>query len=148
MCVNMLRLVTFGGLALERRDGAPPPRLRPQRLAILAVLGAAGDRGVVRERMSGLFWPDADEARARHSLRQALYALRQELGEEVVTPDAILSLASDPVARRRLAAGAASRVAHFSPDLVASEYRQVTLQVLGPHHAAAVPRPSEHPQRL
>jgi hypothetical protein len=47
-----------------------------------------------------------------------------------------------------LAAGAASRIDHFSPDLVASEYRQVTLQVLGPHHAAAVRRTAEHPQRL
>jgi DNA-binding SARP family transcriptional activator len=92
MGVNMLRLLTFGGLALERIDGSSPPRVRPQRLAILAVLATAGDRGVSRERLSALFWPDADDERARHSLRQALYALRQELGTEVLQPDAILTL--------------------------------------------------------
>ncbi len=89
--VNMLRLLTFGGLALERPGGPPPPRLRPQRLAILAVLAAAGDRGVSRERMTGLFWPEADEERARHSLRQALYSLRQELGAGVIRSGAQLS---------------------------------------------------------
>ncbi len=88
----MFRLLTFGGLALERQDESPPPRLRSQRLAILAVLAAAGERGVSRERMSNLFWADADEEHARHSLRQALYALRQELGTEVVRSDIVLSL--------------------------------------------------------
>ena len=86
----MMRLVTFGGLALESADGRLP-RLRPQRLAILAVL-AAGDRGVSRERMYAIFWPEADEEHARHSLRQALYAMRQELGEDVVQTDAVLLL--------------------------------------------------------
>ena len=88
----MLRLVTFGGLALERRDGTSPPRVRPQRLAILAVLAAAGERGVSRERMCGLLWPDADEARARHALRQALYALRQETGADVIVAEPVLSI--------------------------------------------------------
>ena len=89
--VSMRRLVTFGGLALESDDGSPPPRLRPQRLAILAVL-AAGGRGVSRERLFSLFWPEADEEHARHSLRQALYALRQELGVDAVHTDSMLSL--------------------------------------------------------
>ena len=88
----MLRLLTFGGLALERHDASSAPRLRPQRLAILAVLAAAGRRGVSRDRMSGLLWAEADEEHARHSLRQALYALRLELGTEVVRSDIVLSL--------------------------------------------------------
>src|SRR4030095_262205 len=90
MGATMMRLLTFGGLALESADGSAP-RLRPQRLAILAVL-AASERGVSRERMYSTFWPDADEERAGHSLRQALYALRQELGEDVVQADATLVL--------------------------------------------------------
>jgi DNA-binding SARP family transcriptional activator len=85
----MLRLLTFGGLALER-DDAPAPRLRPQRLAILAVLAASGDHGISRERVAALFWPDSDDP--RHSLRQALYALRQELGAEVIIGDGVLAL--------------------------------------------------------
>lgn len=89
---NMLRLLTFGGLALEQRDGSSPPRVRPQRLALLAVLAAAGERGVSRERMCGLLWADADEARARHALRQALYALRQELGADIIQTEPVLRL--------------------------------------------------------
>jgi DNA-binding SARP family transcriptional activator len=88
----MLNLVTFGGLALESVNEAVVPRLSAQRLAILAVLAAEGDRRVSRERLTGLFWPDADEERARHSLRQALYTLRQEIGRDVVRSDFALSL--------------------------------------------------------
>lgn len=88
----MLHLVTFGGLALESVNEAVAPRLSAQRLAILAVLAAEGDRRVSRERLTGLFWPDADEDRARHSLRQALYTLRHEVGREIVRSDFVLSL--------------------------------------------------------
>ena len=62
--------------------------------------------------------------------------------------NAILSLASDPAARRRLAEGAVSRSASFTPDLVASAYRQLTLQVLAGHGTTAVNRATEEPQRL
>src|SRR5678816_4114700 len=93
----MLHLVTFGGLALESVNEAVAPRLSAQRLAILAVLAAEGDRRVSRERLTGLFWPDADEERARHSLRQALYTLRNEVGYEVVRSDSALSLAAGAI---------------------------------------------------
>lgn len=46
--------------------------------------------------MSELFWPDADPDKARHSLRQSLYAMRQELGAEVVRSESILTI--DPAA--------------------------------------------------
>jgi DNA-binding SARP family transcriptional activator len=88
----MLHLVTFGGLALESVDEAVAPRLSAQRLAILAVLAAEGDRRVSRERLTGLFWPEADEEHARHSLRQAMYTLRHEVGREIVQSDFALSL--------------------------------------------------------
>ena len=116
---TVLRLVTFGGLGLESDDGSTPPRLRPARLALLAVLGAAGDRGASRERLAGLFWPEADDQHANHSLRQARYALRNDLDCEVIRSDgAVLSLdrsaiASD-VAEFRAALGA-----HDAPGAVA-----------------------------
>src|SRR6185369_10206775 len=81
---TVFRLVTFGGLGIEGDDGAAAPRLRAPRLALLAVLAAAGHRGMSREKLTALFWPDADEERARHSLRQNLYALRTGLGRDVV----------------------------------------------------------------
>jgi len=81
---TVFRLVTFGGLGIEADNGATVPRLRPPRLALLAVLAAAGHRGMSREKLTALFWPDSDEERARHSLRQNLYALRTGLGRDVV----------------------------------------------------------------
>jgi len=81
---TVFRLVTFGGLGIEADDGATAPRLRPPRLALLAVLAAAGNRGMSREKLTALFWPESDEERARHSLRQNLYALRTGLGRDVV----------------------------------------------------------------
>lgn len=121
--VNMLRLLTFGGLALVRRDGTPPPRPRPQRLAILAVLAAAGSRGVSRERVSALFWPDADPERARHSLRQALYALRHELGAEVTRSEAILSIDGDVLT---------SDVSEFRDANAASDHERAATLAIGP----------------
>ena len=82
----MLRLKTFGGLSLSR-DGTPVEGAGAQRrrLALLALLAAAGDRGLAREKILGLLWPESDLERARKSLAQAVYALRRELGcEELV----------------------------------------------------------------
>jgi DNA-binding SARP family transcriptional activator/tetratricopeptide (TPR) repeat protein/TolB-like protein len=39
---------------------------------------------VSRERLASFFWSEADDARATHSLRQARYAMRQEIGCDVV----------------------------------------------------------------
>ena len=94
----MLHLVTFGGLALESVDEAVAPRLSAQRLALLAVLAAEGDRHVSRERLTGLFWPDVDEERARHSLRQALYTLRHEVGRDIIRSDFALSFEPSAIA--------------------------------------------------
>ena len=95
----------------------------------LPIVGTAvsGIEEVIEHNRSGLLVPPADAG---------------------ALANAILSLASDPIARRRLGEGAANRVTHFAPDLVASEYRQVTLQVLATQGAAAVNRTAEHPQRL
>ena len=80
----MLRLLTFGGPGLVHDDGSVAPRVRPPRLALLAALATAGERGVTRDRLMALLWPDSDDTRGRHSLRQSLYTLRQELGRDVV----------------------------------------------------------------
>lgn len=88
----MLRLLTFGGLALENGDPSAAPKLRPPRLALLAVLAAAGERGCTRERLTGLFWPEAGEDHGRHSLRQALYGLRSEIGPDAIVAGSSLAL--------------------------------------------------------
>lgn len=80
------RLSTFGPPALvgahdDTRLGQHGHHRR--RLALLAVLAANGDRGRSRDQLLLLFWPDATQTRARHSLDQLLYALRTSLGESV-----------------------------------------------------------------
>jgi len=78
----MIKLRTFGGLFLER-DGTRLDALSGQRkgLALLAMLAAAGERGVSRETALSLLWPDSPEDRARTSLRQLVHALRSQLEE-------------------------------------------------------------------
>ncbi|HSK19240.1 MAG TPA: BTAD domain-containing putative transcriptional regulator [Longimicrobiales bacterium] len=55
-------------------------------LALLAVLAAAGERGVSRDAVLALLWPDSDEERARTSLRQLVHLLRNQLQSPDLIP--------------------------------------------------------------
>lgn len=78
------RLRTFGTLALAGpRDSVEGQGAQRRRLAVLAVLAAAGDAGRSRDQLLLLFWPDATQTRARHSLEQLLYAIRTAVDKEV-----------------------------------------------------------------
>jgi DNA-binding SARP family transcriptional activator len=82
----VLRLITLGRLLLLR-DGPPsePIHLQPKRLALLAYLAlAARDGPQQRDPLLALFWPRADRDHARRCLRQALFHLRNELGDGVL----------------------------------------------------------------
>jgi serine/threonine-protein kinase len=48
-------------------------------MALLLLLAAAGERGVSRDKLLGLLWPDSDGEHARSALRQTLYSLRRDL---------------------------------------------------------------------
>ena len=77
----MYRLTTFGGLSLADSNASGAPVLiQRRRLALLAVLASQGQRGVSRDRLLLLLWPETDEARGRNNLKQALHALRRDLG--------------------------------------------------------------------
>src|SRR6185436_11434458 len=84
-----LRIITFGTLSV-RSDRGPVAgaAAQPRRLALLALLARAGDRGVTREKVTALIWPDADDEKSRRAITQGIYALRQELGSD----DAILGV--------------------------------------------------------
>lgn len=54
-----------------------------RRLALLSILAVARGRPVGRERIIGLLWPESPADAARHTLSEALYVLRKDLGEEL-----------------------------------------------------------------
>jgi DNA-binding SARP family transcriptional activator len=79
----MLELATFGGVALTRDGVVVPWTLRGwQRPALLALLAAAGKRGIDRALLAATLWPDSPDASARHSLDELLSRTRRELGEK------------------------------------------------------------------
>ena len=80
----MLTLRTLGGVYIADEQGQPLTGAAGQRrlLALLVVLAVAGDRGLSRDKLIAILWPEAEEDRARHSLTQALYAARRALGAE------------------------------------------------------------------
>ncbi len=65
--------------------GAPAQR---RRVALLALLALAQDRGVTRDKVLGYLWPENDIEHARNLLNVAVYALRKSLGEEAIVSDA------------------------------------------------------------
>src|SRR6185437_4288655 len=86
----MLRLETFGGLALtDRQEERPQPR---RRLALLARLAPSGGKGVSRDELLALLWPEGDSESARHSLDQLLYETRRALGASPAVGGATLRL--------------------------------------------------------
>ena len=120
------RLGTFGTLALltsanELVLGRHGHHRR--RLALLAVLAAAGARGRSRDQLHALFWPEAAQPRARHSLDQLLYALRSTLDEA-------LFASGDPV--RLNGAVLASDVEAFEAALERDDLRAAVNLYRGP----------------
>src|SRR5919202_751236 len=81
---DQLRLITLGGLTIEG-DGiscAATAHRRP--LAILALLAAAGELGLSRDKVLAYLWPESNIERARNSLKQAVRTLRQALRRDPI----------------------------------------------------------------
>ncbi|MGH7555177.1 MAG: BTAD domain-containing putative transcriptional regulator, partial [Longimicrobiales bacterium] len=80
----MFRLETFGGLVLADGAGSSVAAQR-RRLALLALLATAADRGISRDRLVAFLWPENGADSARHSLEQLLYLLRRQFDEALFT---------------------------------------------------------------
>jgi DNA-binding SARP family transcriptional activator/TolB-like protein/Tfp pilus assembly protein PilF len=93
----MYRLETLGCLVLRDGTGAPAATQR-QRLALLALLAAAGERGLARDKLVALLWPESPAESARHALEQLLFTLRRRLGDRVFLGVDPLRLSPDAVA--------------------------------------------------
>ena len=58
---------------------------------LLAYLAVEGSRPQQREKLAGTFWPNHPERRARANLSQALFMLRQSLGDDTAVSPFLLS---------------------------------------------------------
>ena len=74
-----------------------PPINGARRLAVLVYLALARPRGLhSRDTLIGLLWPEADQPGGRHALRNALHALRQVLGQQVIVTSGDALVGLDP----------------------------------------------------
>jgi DNA-binding SARP family transcriptional activator/TolB-like protein len=91
----MIELKTFGGLRLASASGAAIEIAR-RRLVLLAIVAVAGERGVSRDRLVSLLWPDSSSESGRHSLEQLLSTLRKQFGDAIfVGVDPVRTNSSD-----------------------------------------------------
>ena len=81
----MIRLRTFGSVALER-DGMTLTGRNSQRrrLALLVLLACARRKTVSRDRILGLLWSEREAERGRHTLAQLVYELRRDLSASII----------------------------------------------------------------
>jgi DNA-binding SARP family transcriptional activator len=121
----VLRVHTLGGLSV--RDGARPvagAAAQPRRMALLALLARAGERGITRETALACLWTDTDEERARRGLTQAVYALRRDLGtDDAITGQRELQLNGELVA---------SDVTEFSARIANGRLEEAVALYMGP----------------
>ena len=81
----MSELLTLGRVRLLADSGEPASAgVQPKRIALLAYLVLATERGPIRrDSLLALFWPELDDEEARRALRQALHYLRRVIGDDV-----------------------------------------------------------------
>jgi DNA-binding SARP family transcriptional activator/tetratricopeptide (TPR) repeat protein/TolB-like protein len=121
---HTLRLQTFGGLRIKNGqvDAATAARRRP--LALLALLAVAGERGLSREKVVAMLWPESDEEHGRNSLSHALSALRRDFGaQDLVTGGTELRLNADAIT---------SDVEEFERSTARGERESATALYAGP----------------
>lgn len=121
----MIRFDLLGEIRLRAADGSPvDPLLRqPKRLALLAYL-VIPTPGTWHRRdiLLALFWPDLDAARARSSLRNALYVIRQTLGEAVLRSRGDEEVSIDPASLETDLAALSAALREGRVDTVLTHY--------------------------
>jgi DNA-binding SARP family transcriptional activator len=92
---NELSLALLGP-PVVKRDGAPVTFDTRKAVALLALLAVTG-REHTREQVAGLLWPDADEAKARGSLRRTLSVAAAAVGPALTITRTTVGLQPEPV---------------------------------------------------
>lgn len=96
---RVISLRLLGGLGLEgvASEDAGAIIRQPKRMALLAYLACVPRGGFEpRDRILALFWPEFDDTRARHGLRQSLHVLRSALGAAAFRRRGDTEIALDP----------------------------------------------------
>lgn len=81
-----LVLSVFGALQVSLTDGSIARFESDKTCALLVHLAVESDRPHRRDALTGLLWPNEPEQTARHNLRQALFSLRQTIGDPIAQP--------------------------------------------------------------
>lgn len=116
-----LELFAPGPTLREGRRIITPTRRKDLALLVFLVIEAGKDHD--RGYLAGLLWAETTEARARHSLGQALGRLRALLGEDAIEFDGSrVRLVREIGSDARVLAEAIAHRAPFSGDLVRSDF--------------------------
>lgn len=83
----MLNLRFLGTMHITFSDGHEPQIGTAKGKALFAFLATENDRPHLREQLAGMFWPEVDQKAALQSLRQALYALKQQFPPSSAYPN-------------------------------------------------------------
>jgi DNA-binding SARP family transcriptional activator len=84
----MFYLKLFGYPSLTRDGDAQGGRVAQRhRIALLSLLAVASPRGVSREWLMAMLWPDTAPERARNLLKVSVYVLRRALGPDALRSD-------------------------------------------------------------
>ena len=98
----MIELRVLGPTSLKRSDGSNVASLlaQPKRLALAVYLAAPPPHGGRcfhrKDTLVAMFWPELDQQHARAALRNSLYFLRNNLGQNVVLTGENDSVGLDP----------------------------------------------------
>jgi serine/threonine-protein kinase len=123
---HRFRLELLGNLDLVTDEGRRVLSVvaQPKRIALLAYLAAgAGAALTRRDRIVSVFWPDLEEDRGRHALRQALYVLRGSLGSETITSRGDDEIGIDPSVLWSDVRSFERAIAEGRPDVAMQLYR-------------------------
>jgi serine/threonine-protein kinase len=104
-------------------DGTEVVASQRRRLALLALLAVAGERGCTRDKLMAYLWPEGSIEGARHGLQQLLYYLRRQAHGE-------LFLGTDPV--RLNSEAISSDVSEFNAALAAGALSEAVALYRGP----------------
>jgi DNA-binding SARP family transcriptional activator/tetratricopeptide (TPR) repeat protein len=81
----MYTLRLLGPPFLSGPTGPVSGRVTQERkLAFLAVLALTEGRTLTRDSLAALFWPESDQARARHNVADTVWVIRSSLGKDAI----------------------------------------------------------------